>query len=355
MNDVLQKIEGLRQTNRKLYEYVTSNELQIDTERAWIPLQLSETQNYQISALIGVELLSGSVDQSRFLSGLVGIIPEEIAHALIRRINHFVFNKDFIGEFPDEGWHINNEVEQSTERMVQAVDAWYFMVPQKDEPIIAPRNPKLPLQRAMTEYPMLGQQTISSEMVKLRSQIAPVRGTLYNWIKAYRDELGVRKHDTIERTNFLFTSENGKKLTAEEKDHMHHVIEALEDGVAVEVDIKRQAIVWPGVMQSQQVAEVRVPDVQKSSSVPLRALQSQERVVDDAQIEITAAPYTVAPPAAPTSGPMGRVSFSTNHVLPSETPEYTGSELVDTWLAENQTPAADPAAATPPTARNMRM
>lgn len=222
-------------------------------------------------------------------------------------------------------------------------------------PTITPQNPRLPLQRAMTEYPMLGQQSISADMVKLRSQIAPVRGTLYNWIKAYRDELGVRKHDTIERTNFLFTSENGKKLSTEEKDHMHHVIEALEDGVAVEVDVKRQSIVWPGVMQSQQVAEVRVPDVQKNSSVPLQSLQSQERMVDDTQLEITAAPYTVTSPAASASGPMGRVSFSTNHVLPSETPEYTGSELVDTWLAENQTPAADPAPATPPTARNMRM
>ena len=346
-----------------LQKYYDSIDLRRDVESVVLRYPISVPSKQRVAVLVG-QVLESQLPLENLIDEVNNEIGDsKVAAQISAGLVQTVF-RQFMDVYPeaqplyDTWYHMGGDMpltEAEVEKLVAKAESLLSVENLKIASTIAPQNPKLPLQRAMTEYPMLGQQTISSEMVKLRSQIAPVRGTLYNWIKAYRDELGVRKHDTIERTNFLFTSENGKKLTSEEKDRMHHVIEALEDGVAVEVDIRRQSIVWPGVMQSPQVAEVRVPDVQKNSSVPLQSLQSQVHEVDDAELEITAAPYTVAPPAAPTSGPMGRVSFSTNHVLPSETPEYTGSELVDTWLAENQTPAADLAPATPPTARNMRM
>lgn len=346
-----------------LQKYYDSIDLRRDVESVVLRYPISVPSKQRVAILVG-QVLESQLPLENLIDEVNNEIGDsKVAAQISAGLVQTVF-RQFMDVYPeaqplyDTWYHMGGDMpltEAEVEKLVAKAESLLSVENLKIASTIAPQNPKLPLQRAMTEYPMLGQQTISSEMVKLRSQIAPVRGTLYNWIKAYRDELGVRKHDTIERTNFLFTSENGKKLTSEEKDRMHHVIEALEDGVAVEVDAKRQAIVWPGGAQSPRMPVPSIGESSKSSSVPLQSLQSQERVVEDAQIEITAAPYTASPVSVAATGTLGKVSFSTNHVLPSETPEYTGSELVDTWLAENQTPAADPVPTIPQASRNMRM
>ncbi|MBI2439468.1 MAG: hypothetical protein HYV45_02620 [Candidatus Moranbacteria bacterium] len=205
----------------------------------------------------------------------------------------------------------------------------------------------LPLLQAMAQYEMLGQQTITMEKIKLKTQRTPVRPSLVNWIKYYRDELGVGHHDSVQRGNFLFRSENGKKLSSEDREHVNFVLKSIEENFPLTIDTVRQEIVFPPFEESfsasaksflplkKEVGEEK--DVHFTFSPVRRA--GEETVVplppkkafpnhtegDIVMQRGTAFPVVprkdlaspVAPPVA--SPPLGGgISFSTKHILPAE-------------------------------------
>lgn len=108
-----------------------------------------------------------------------------------------------------------------------------------------PSTVKIAILSALASYPNLGNQIISQERIRIKSQPDLVRGSLYNWIKYYRDELGIGQHSTVERGQFLFRSENGRKLLPEEREHMNLVLKSVEENLPLEIDIEKQMIVFP--------------------------------------------------------------------------------------------------------------
>ena len=68
---------------------------------------------------------------------------------------------------------------------------------------------QITLMQALKLHEKLGEQSITSNPLKLRYFPAPVRSSIKNWITDYHDALGAGKHSTIDRGNYLFLSENG--------------------------------------------------------------------------------------------------------------------------------------------------
>ncbi len=97
---------------------------------------------------------------------------------------------------------------------------------------------------ALGKFPNLANQFITTENIKLKSQVAPVRPTLSNWLKNYRDELGIGKHDAVARAKFLFESPNTRKLPDTERDRIHALVRSLEDNENLSIDPQRQEIVF---------------------------------------------------------------------------------------------------------------
>src|SRR3990167_4256207 len=54
----------------------------------------------------------------------------------------------------------------------------------------------LPLLQALPKYKNLGNQLITRERIKVKSQAEPVRPSLFYWLKYYRDELGIGQHSS---------------------------------------------------------------------------------------------------------------------------------------------------------------
>jgi hypothetical protein len=50
---------------------------------------------------------------------------------------------------------------------------------------------RLPLLKAMSEYRHLSEQPITNEKIKLKSSPEPVRPSLGNWLRSYREEIGI--------------------------------------------------------------------------------------------------------------------------------------------------------------------
>lgn len=114
-----------------------------------------------------------------------------------------------------------------------------------EEGAVRDKTLRAPLLRAMTDYPSLGFQQISGTKIRLKGQAEPQRPTLSNWIKCYRDELGVGFHNEVQRGRFLFQSENGRRLSQEERDRLNLILKSIEEDFPLEIDTAKQTIVFP--------------------------------------------------------------------------------------------------------------
>lgn len=164
---------------------------------------------------------------------------------------------------------------------------------------------KLPLLQALSKYEQLGNQLITEERIKLRSQSETVRPSLLYWIKYYRDELGVGHHDSVQRGNFLYRSENGKKLSPEERERVNLVLKSVEENYPVEIDTEQSIIIFPAFVA--QPALVRVSQTPTQMQPPMAPQRASFQPNSSAVFQPT--------PPAPQPGTL---SFSTKHVLPAE-------------------------------------
>jgi len=157
---------------------------------------------------------------------------------------------------------------------------------------------RLPLLQALSKYEQLGNQLITEERLKLKSQAESVRPSLLYWIKYYRDELGVGHHSSVDRGNFLFRSENGKKLTPEERERVNLVLRSVEESIPLDIDTEQSIILFPAFVPPAPTPRPTLPPL-----APQRpAFQPSGSAV-----------FQPAPPAQP-----GAMSFSSKHVLPAE-------------------------------------
>jgi hypothetical protein len=107
------------------------------------------------------------------------------------------------------------------------------------------RITSLPLLQALSKYENLGNQLITGERLKIKSQAEPVRPSLLYWVKYYRDEMGIGQHNSVERGQFLFRSENGRKLSAEERERVNLILKSIEENFPLSIDPGRQEIIFP--------------------------------------------------------------------------------------------------------------
>lgn len=177
---------------------------------------------------------------------------------------------------------------------------------------------KMPLLQALSQYEQLGNQLITLERIKIKSQSEPVRPSLLYWIKYYRDELGIGHHDSVQRGNFLFRSENGKRLSAEERERVNLVLKSVEENFPLEIDIERSEIIFPvftaPTPRPAPVAREMAPSVNMA-----------EKMVPRPNPAFSFGGSSMAAPA-PVAAPVsqgGEMSFSSKHVFPAEKTSQT--------------------------------
>jgi hypothetical protein len=191
----------------------------------------------------------------------------------------------------------------------------------------------LPLLQALSKYEKLGQQVITSEKIKLKTQIEPVRSSLFNWLKYYRDELGIGQHNNVERGEFLFRSENGRKLSGEERERISLILKSVEEYLPITIDTERQEIIFPD-FQGMTINTGRQPDAvfdNTASGQPARPHLAQGgKRFEQAFLSVAPSaqgrnvyfenpePMSLKSSAVAGAGGSGSVSFSAKHIFPSE-------------------------------------
>jgi hypothetical protein len=110
---------------------------------------------------------------------------------------------------------------------------------------------KLSLSQALKEYPKLENQQITNDFLKLHYSEFPSRPTIKNWITDYYQNLGVGNHGIMERGNFLYHSENCKKLTSVERQKLALIFKSLSENMPLAIDAEKQQIVFPEISKEQ--------------------------------------------------------------------------------------------------------
>lgn len=120
-------------------------------------------------------------------------------------------------------------------------------LPKEDEMVPSVRTVSLPLLDAIAKYQRLSEQTVTEDRIVVKGESSLVRGSLRNWLRHYRDAVGIRKHSTMERGQFLFQGENTRRLSATERERVSFILKSLDDGSPVSIDVDRQEVIFPVV------------------------------------------------------------------------------------------------------------
>jgi len=143
-----------------------------------------------------------------------------------------------------------------------------FMAKELSESKFVPRNiaatggkkesPKLELSllQAMRTYSNLGEQVVTSNSIHLKIFPQPVRPSIKNWIEDYRSVMGAERHGMMERGNYLFHTENTKRLTSGERKKLAEILRSLDEDVTLKVDPDRQEIVFEQAEEMKPVEKM---------------------------------------------------------------------------------------------------
>jgi|GEM_PF-2516356 len=86
-----------------------------------------------------------------------------------------------------------------------------------------------PLREAVEKNRSILDQLITLNPLKLDDSEDPVRPTLRNWLKDYIAKKGSGRHSSLQRNEFLFGSENGRKLETSERTLLSKILESYDE------------------------------------------------------------------------------------------------------------------------------
>jgi hypothetical protein len=155
-----------------------------------------------------------------------------------------------------------NELLERIRREILSMNPTQYTDPEDnadEESFLSPSiDPKLirylPILKALSEYPELHQQRITTEKIIVKGEREPVAPTVRNWLRVYRDELGVGQHGSIERGQFLFQGTNTKSLSAAEREIVSTIIKSLDEEEPLAIDTQKKTLIFQLATKGQSAA-----------------------------------------------------------------------------------------------------
>lgn len=188
-------------------------------------------------------------------------LTEEVSMRIVSLLRMYYFGKAPLDQLPSL---LKNDVSLPQEKVVEVMtfiqkEILSLKAPKETEESdeVAPMMNALSLQilQALEKFPRINDQQITSERIRVRSERESVRGSVRNWLRAYRDALGARQHTAIERGQFLFQAENAKNLPTQERERVSLILKSLDDGELLTVNPEKQEIIFPVAATAPQPSQ----------------------------------------------------------------------------------------------------
>ena len=183
---------------------------------------------------------------------------------------------------------VANFLQQNILNKIQAISEKPVQRKIIGEEQVQKKEVQLPLSQALSQYPKLGEQNVTVDQIKLKYFPTPVRPSIKNWITDFHDAMGAMKHSPIDRGNFLFHSENGKKLTPIERQKLGAILKSLDEQTLLTIDPVAQVVVFENAETSQNLDRKNTENLVRPSLASLsgNALDSRFHGNDKVQAPI---------------------------------------------------------------------
>jgi hypothetical protein len=199
-------------------------------------------------------------------------LSDDIVMRTASLVRMLYFKKTTLEDFPNL---LKNEVGLPQEKIAVTMnfiktEILSLKAPKKieEETNVTSKAKTIPLQllQALEKFPRINDQQVTGNRLKIRSEKEAVRGSVRNWLRSYRDSVGARKHSAIERGQFLFQSENTKKLSFQEREKVSIILKSFDENETLAVNTDKQEIVFPVMASPQQTSsQPQVPILSQPS------------------------------------------------------------------------------------------
>lgn len=252
--------EKLNKLPKDVRDFFSSNEPRIHLETACFLYGIDEKEIKKISETIAqIFLKEVSLDKLPLMIEREFNVNSRVASGIAYEmgIRMFVQFNDYFTDYMTNAKTLLKKWEQnkiqpivSKEKAWQQVldiEPWILEQEKEKEQAEAAAKEKtdsLNLVEALNKYPKLGEQEVSVNLLKLRYLPQPVRPSIKNWITDFHDNMGAGKHGAVDRGNYIFHSENGRKLTPAERQKLSLILKSLDENSPLAVDPEAQKIIF---------------------------------------------------------------------------------------------------------------
>jgi len=164
---------------------------------------------------------------------------------------------------------------------------------------VSKKEVQLAIADALLKYPEIAQQIVTSESIKLQFSPILMRPSIKNWISDFHGAMGAGKHSPIDRGNFLFHSENAKKLNAIDRQKLGMILKSLDEQTPLKIDEHGPAVVFE-VVPTAKNEQIQLPAnnqmIQSEDVLPERDVFAS-RSLPEREISVPKIPTAIAPKA----------------------------------------------------------
>jgi hypothetical protein len=112
--------------------------------------------------------------------------------------------------------------------------------------------PKMSVREMFERKLKIAGTEITAGYVELRGSDELEDPTIKNWIQDYITHLGYGKHSQMDRTQYLFHSENGKNLSSQDREKLGIILKSFDENIPLPVDEENEEIVFEGLISEQK-------------------------------------------------------------------------------------------------------
>ncbi|MEA3322831.1 MAG: hypothetical protein U9Q12_01275 [Patescibacteria group bacterium] len=137
---------------------------------------------------------------------------------------------------------------------------------------------QLSLNDAISKYPKITGQIITSRNIITKPFLKPLKPTVKNWIIVYEKILGVDDHSMIERGEFVFRSDATKGLSEEERNTLLILFKSRDEKIKLNIDLQEQEIIFIQKQEEKkQIVQKNTENIKKDVVQGLKTKKIQPK------------------------------------------------------------------------------
>ncbi len=304
--------EKVKRLPSKVKKFFESDESMLELKKAFVAVNLESSLSRKIAREVGLIFVG-----DRKLKELPSIIQKKIEGNLANSIQKYTLaieiNKRLFYNFKDyfqdasrliEVW--SNEIDDnyslnhaSEEELLQKIvkkEPWIKLLLADHQKIkdnkTNLRNKTqsisvelLPIRKALDQYEELGEQTVTNNRIQIKPLSESARPSIKNWIYDYHYHLGTGRHTVMERGNYLFHSDNTKKLSDEERRKLALILKSLDEETPIKIDKKKHTVIFPSSSSEYKLDALASEDNKNLETSKKKIVDKKDEKADLFQIK----------------------------------------------------------------------